>query len=175
MGENMNKKNNYTLLIIICVILLAIVGLLSFEKEDKDEKINKSEKNYILLDDYSRFFTIDACVDKYINDVTSNSKDDLMKVLDKDYIDNNGINFNNVDNYILKLDGNYSFKAKKIFYEEINTNFIKYYVYGDLIEETMDVIGEKQDLYVIVKFDTKNNLFSITPYDGEVFKEGNNG
>ena len=38
-------------------------------------------------------------------------------------------------------------------------------------EETIDGLGSKKDYYVIVNLDLENQLFSITPYDGSLFKE----
>lgn len=172
----MNKKNNYFVLIIICIILLSLVGIMFFNRRANDEMIDDTVKNpdYKLLDDYSRFFTVESCVYKYINLILRDSREDLLKVLDEDYVNKNNINQDNIYNYIEKLDGVYSFKAKKIYYENIDNNFIKYYVYGYLVKETMDEIVDKQDNYYIVSIDKKNSLFSISPYDGSMFKEVNN-
>lgn len=170
----MKNKNNYTLLIIVCVILLSILGILYFDSEES-ESISNNENKYLLLDDYSRFYTVESIVYKYINLITSNNVSDLINVLDEDYVSNNNITSESVFNYIDKLEGLCSFKAKKIYYENNGKYIIKYYVYGTLNKEGMDEIIDKSDYYLVVKLDTKNNLFSITPYDGKIFKEVNNG
>lgn len=166
----MKKKDNSTILMIISLILLVIVGLLYFL--DKDEEVlEKKETEYKLLNDYSRFFTIDSCVYKYITYVSNSKTEDILKVLDSDYVRDNNINSSNLYNYVGTLKGNYTFKTKKIYYEVLNNNYIRYYVYGYLIQDSLDSIGDKQDYYFIVNLDTKNQLFSISPYDGSIFKE----
>lgn len=171
----MKNKNNYTLLIIVCVILLSILGILYFDGDESESIINNNETKYLLLDDYSRFYTVESIVYKYINLITSNNVSDLINVLDEDYVSNNNITSETVFNYVDKLEGLYSFKAKKIYYENNGKYIIKYYVYGILNKEGMDEIIDKSDYYLVVNIDTKNNLFSITPYDGKIFKEVNNG
>ena len=171
----MKNKNNYTLLIIVCVILLSILGILYFDSDETESIVNNNETKYLLLDDYSRFYTVESIVYKYINLITSNNVSDLINVLDEDYVSNNNITSETVFNYVDKLEGIYSFKAKKIYYENKSKYIIKYYVYGTLNKEGMDEIIEKSDYYLVVNIDTKNNLFSITPYDGKIFKEVNNG
>lgn len=170
-----SKKNNYFILIIICIILLCILGIIYFSEEQEEILETPTKNNYILLNDYSRFFTIESCVDKYINLLSSDKSDSLLEVLDSDYIKSNNITTDNIYNYVNKLDGIYSFKSKKIYYEEISKNFTKYYVYGYLIKEEMDSKGIKSDYYLIINLDLKNNLFSVLPYDGAMFKEVSNG
>lgn len=167
----MEKKKDYTLLIIICVILLCIVVLLFLNNDSTNSNILNEEPKYKLVEDYSRFFTVNSCVYKYITYLNGNKTDELLKILDEEYIKNNNINSNNVYNFINKLNGNYTFKSKKIYYEVNNEKVIKYFVYGYLIEETIDGLGSKKDYYVIVNLDLENQLFSITPYDGSLFKE----
>ncbi len=166
----MKEKKDYTLLIIISIILLCIVALLFLNNDDKDVVLNEKPK-YRLVEDYSRFFTVNSCVYKYITYLSGNKTDELIKILDEEYKKNNNIDTNNVYNFVNKLSGNYSFKSKKIYYQVGNEKVIKYFVYGYLIEETIDGIGNRKDYYLIVNLDLENQLFSVTPYDGEMFKE----
>ena len=165
----MTEKKDYKLLIILCLILGSIVGLLYFNNT-KDIK-TVEEPNYGLLKNYSKFFTINSCIYKYINVLSSDKPDELLELLDEDFKESNNINVDNVYKYVEKLNGNYTFKSKKIYYEKGNNKVVKYLVYGQLIEDNMDIIGEKRDLYLILKMDTVNQLFSVAPYDGKVFKE----
>lgn len=167
----MKEKKDYTLLIIICVILLCIVVLLFLNREEKEVILN-NEPKYSLLKDYSRFFTVNSCVYKYITYLSSNKTDDLLKVLDEDFVEKNNINANNVYNYVNKLNGNYTFKSKKIYFEVGNEKVVEYLVYGYLIEDAIDGNGNKKDYYLKVNLDLENQLFSVAPYNGEIFKEG---
>lgn len=166
----MKKKDNSTILMIISLILLVIFGLMHF-LDHNEENVNNKEVEYKLLNDYSRFFTIDSCVYKYITYVSNSKTEDILKVLDSNYVRDNNINSTNLYNYVGTLEGSYTFKTKKIYYEILNNNYIRYYVYGYLIQDSLDSIGKKEDYYVIVNLDSKNQLFSITPYDGTIFKE----
>ena len=66
------------------------------------------------------------------------------------------------------LSGKTTFQAKKI-YKEKN----KYYVYGYLMEETIDSLNITDDYYVIININD-DNIFDIIPYDGKIFKGGTN-
>ena len=167
----MKKKDNYVILIIICLILISIVGLLFLSKDDKNQTRKNNETYYKIVNNYSRFFTVESCINTYLTLLDGNRTDDLLKVLDDEYKENNNITSNNVYDFINKLDGIYSFESIKIYYKEIRSNFIIYYVYGNLMEEDMEGIKSKKEDYYIVKFDLSNNTFSIAPYDGSIFKE----
>lgn len=165
----MKHKNNYRMLIIILVLLLIVLGILFFNNEETI--VEKKEPEIKLLDNYSRFFTINSCVYKYITFISSHKTDDLINVLDDNYSEKHNITKDNVYKYTGELYGNYSFKSKKIYYQEESNKFIKYYVYGYLMKENIDGISNKQDYYLIVYLDLDKQIFSVAPYNGDVFKE----
>ena len=170
----MKKKDNYILLIIIICILVSVLGLLYLNKMDSNNN-DKEESKYYLLNDYSRFFTINSCVNKYITSLQNNKYDNVLKLLDKEYIESNNISSDNVSNYVDNLNGNYNYITKKIYYTELNKNVINYYVKGYLVSDELDNISnDKIDKYYIVKFDLTNNLFSITPIESSKYKEASN-
>lgn len=163
------KRDNNIFLIIICILLLFIIVLLFLNDKDEDYMKKEEKLKYSLVSDYSVFFTINSCVYKYVNFISNKQTDDLLQILDSKYIEKNNINNKNLYNYVNQLDGIYTFKTKKIYYEEKNKN--QYYVYGYLIKESIDGITDKQDYYLIINLNTRKQLFSIVPYDGELFKE----
>ena len=164
------KKDNYILLIIIAAILISVLGIMYFGKDDSDTN-SDNEIQYKLLSDYSKFFTVNSCVYKYISYLSSGDTENILNVLDNDYKLKNNINKNNLFNYVKKLDGSYSFKAKKIYYGEISDDYISYLVYGYLIKDSLGNIISKEDYYITVNMDLNNHLFSVAPYDGKIFKE----
>lgn len=172
--EKVNKNRIILFIIFILLIFLSFYIYDYFNKEEVEEKKEDSVK-YVLLNDYSRFFTVNSCVYKYISYLQNKDTNSLLEILDKDFKTKNSINSNNIYNYLENLEGNYSFTSKKIYYEKINKKYIKYYVYGHLSKDLMDEIGEKEDRYYIVTFDIENYLFSIIPYDGTIFMEDENG
>lgn len=170
----MKKKDNYILLIIITCILVSVLGLLYLNKTESNN-YDKEETKYYLLNDYSRFFTINSCINKYVTSLQNNKYDNVLKLLDKNYVEENNISSDNVSNYVDNLDGNYNYITKRVFYTELSEKVINYYVKGYLVSDELDNISnDKIDKYYIVKFDLTNNLFSITPIDGNKYMEVSN-
>ena len=172
----MEKQNNNIKLIIICVVLVIVLGLLYLYKGDKKDKtVDEKEISYNLLEDYSRFFTVNSCIYKYFSYLSSKDTDSLLKVLDKKFIDSNNINEDNIFEKTLDLNAYYSFTSKKIYYKVLTEGYIEYYVFGYAEEENLNSDRIKDDYYFIVVFDEKNSTFSITPIDSELFEEVRNG
>ena len=171
----MNKKDNYILLIIVIIILVSLLGIIYFSDKDKTLDDNNSKVIYKLVNDYSRFFTVNSCVYKYISYLSSKNTNSLLKVLDKEYIDSNNINENNIFDVLPNISGNYSFVSKKMYYNQVSDNYYIYYVYGYTEEDITDEIGHKEYYYFKVNFDQKNNTFSIVPIDSTFFEGVQNG
>lgn len=170
----MKKKDNYVILIIIILILISVLGLLYLNKSDNKD-IKEEKVNYYLLNDYSRFFTINSCINKYVSNLNNKNYDNILKILDSDYKNQNNIDINNINNFIDNLDGNYNFVSKKIYYNELSKDIIIYYIKGYLVSDELDVVdSNKLDKYYIVKFDLNNNLFSIIPDNGSKYMEVTN-
>lgn len=168
----MNKlKNKNIILIIIFIVLVLLLIFLTKKDNSNNESTNDLSTQYILLTDINDFFTVEGCVNRYINSLSNKETDNLMKLLDKDYIEKNLINQNNILSKLDSIDGMHSFSAKKIYVEAISKNTNNYYVYGLLKKDTINSNDLGNDYYIIVKIDKEKLLFSITPYDGNIFKE----
>jgi len=170
--EYNNKRYKLIIAFIFLCLFCFLIYNLRFNK--KEEKVVKNESKINLLTDYSRFFTVNSCVYKYITYLQTNNVDSILKVLDTKYKESLNINENNVFEYVENLNGNYSFVTKKIYYEQIDDYNFRYYIYGYLIEDLIDGSGKKSDRYYIVLFDTNKNIFSIKPYNEIDFKEVTN-
>lgn len=170
------KKHDY-ILIIICVIVVVITFLIvgSGNSNNNENKLNQ-RNNYILLNDYSRFFTLESCVYKYIVYLQSRDSDSLLKLLNPEYVKKNSITQDNIFDFLGYLDGMFTFKAKEIYYEKISNNVIKYYIYGQVIQEMIDTFSSVgTDKYFVVQLDTKNMTYTIEPSDSTLFSEVSNG
>lgn len=169
----MDKK--YKLNKIIPIIVLVIFVIISFIliefRKEKDSEIKEITKNeYKLLNDYSRFFTINSCIIRYITYLKNNDVDSILKVLNSNYVNSNNINEDNLFSFVDNIDGNYSFISNKIYYKNIKDYYVKYYVSGNLLEDTINGEFIKESKYYVVTMDTKKQVFDIAPYDGEIFK-----
>ena len=165
MKEKISKNRNTIIIVIFGIIAIILVLVQIFGGKREENKIN-------IVTSTSKFYTVSNCVYRYISYLQTKDTDSLLLLLDNKYKSKNNINSNNVLNNLISLDGLYSFEARKMFEEKLNDNVTKYYVYGYLVEDDLDS-NNSMDFYVIVTLDTKNKIFSITPYDGEIFG-GNN-
>lgn len=172
-------KNNKNIILLVILVMLMFVGIALYNYREGSSVVEepvKEKESYILLKDYSRFFTVNSCVYKYVQYLQKEDFDSLFKVLDEDYISRTGINKNNLYSFLPNIsDGVYNYVSKKIYYEKINDNLIVYYVHGYLEKNVMDSVGIKEYHDYEVILDTKNETFSISPYNGNLFnKEVNN-
>ena len=175
--ETIKKDNKVILLIIFVLLVFAGLALYNYRNSNNsNEEVIKENEEYKLLNDYSRFFTVNSCVYKYIQYLQKEDFDSLFKVLDNDFVNNANISSNNIYNYLPNIsDGIYNFVSKKIYYTKVNDSYITYYVYGYMVEELMDSVGVKEYYTYKVNLDTSNQTFSIAPYNGDLFEEELNG
>lgn len=159
--------------IIIAIGVLTILGTIVISKLTNNNTTSESTKTNIkLVENYSDFFTANGCATKYINYLTSENKNALMKVLNESYASKNKITSENI---LTKLDNfagrSLTFSASKMYKEELSKKVNKYYLKGVLYEDSIDGSSKVGDYYLIVTIDNNQKLFDITPYDGKIFKE----
>lgn len=153
--------------------IAAILAAFLIKKILTPKDVKKETKTEIkLVESYSDFFTVNGCASKYINYLTSEDKDALIKVLNENYKTKNNITKENI---LTKLDNfagrSLTYSATKIYEEKISDTIKKYYLKGNLNEDTIDSITKVGEYYLIVTIDSSSRLFDITPYDGQMFKE----
>lgn len=167
MEEQVWTKKKIILISIFGALALAVLIIRLFGGGKEETKIE-------IVTSSSKFYTVNNCVYRYLTYLQANDADNLTILLDGSYKKKNNISADNVLDKLEKLDGVYSFEARKMYQEELNEDITKYYVYGYLKEEVIDQSFEVEsiDYYIIVTLNAKNQTFSITPYDGEIFING---
>ena len=165
----MDKKTYMIIGAGIAAILAAfLIRKILTPKEVKEEP----KVEIKLVESYSDFFTVNGCASKYINYLTSEDKDSLIKVLNENYASKKNITKENI---LTKLDNfagrSLTYSATKMYEEKVSDTIKKYYLKGNLNEDTIDSITKVGEYYLIVTIDSSSRLFDITPYDGEMFKE----
>lgn len=161
----MKKFNsNY---ILIGVFILAVIGLIIIL--NSRESNNYKKRKYTIVSNVSTFFTVEGCVNRYLNSLSKGNVDELMILVDENYIEKNNLDKNNILDNLNKKEGHYSFSARKM-YSEKNTNGATYYVYGLLQEERLDTIDYGEDYYIIVRIQN-DQYYSVEPLDKNVFEE----
>lgn len=167
MNFEWNKRNIFLIIVFVfLIIVFSIVYNFRYETEPETE-----EEKIVLVTDDSRFFTISNCAERYINYLAGKDAKSLTILLSNNYKEINGINESNILNKLEALsEGEYAFKARKMYQEKLTENMIKYYIYGHLNEIIMDTYIKPTDYYLIVTMDTVNFTYSITPYAGNIFR-----
>lgn len=167
------KDKSKLIAIILVIVTIVVVVLTSVLK--KDEK--QTEKEINIVTNYSNFYTVDSCLYRTITYIATKDTESLLLILSDDYKKENKIDANNVLSLFSSVEEDSIFSSKKMYYEVINSNLNKYYVYGQLEKNQLlddDLMGETEykDLYFIVYLDTNNKTFSVEPYDGNIFIGG---
>lgn len=166
------KEKNLKKIWLLSIFIILALFLIFLLKNNNDTADNDSlEKiKYTIVSDYNRFYTVNSCVYRYLTYLQSKDTKSLIKILDEEFIVENQITKNNILNFLTIYEGNLNFNSRKMFEEKINENITKYYVYGYVEIDVMDSFPERNDAYYIVVLDSKNKIFSIQPYNGEIFK-----
>ena len=166
------KKSDYKLLIIcICLVIISLI-IYSFQNPSNEKKVNvNNEEKISLVTDYSRFFTVNSCISKYMQYLQSDDKDSLLKVLNEKYISDNKITKSNIYTFLPNFnDTTYSFVSKKMYYETLQEGIYKFYVLGNLYIDTIESSQFERNEYFVLELDTNNQIFNIAPYNGKYFK-----
>ena len=65
-----------------------------------------------------------------------------------------------------------SFRVTKMLEQITGKSTKRYYLKGNLVDLSEDVYNVLKDYYLIIDLDENNNTYQITPYNGEIFVEG---
>lgn len=168
----MKKIDKTTLLAIILVIIVVCVIIIGLVNKSETKQKN-SEINIVV--NYDDFYTVDSCINRTLNYINSSDKKSLMSVLDKNYLKNNNLDSSNVLDSFSNIPTISKFSSKKMYYQR-NGNITKFYIYGILKEDGINVNSVTGlDYYFIVNLDIKNELFSIEPIDKTKWDGVDNG
>lgn len=166
-----DKKNIIAIILVIVTILVLLISNLLKEEPQKEKKEIK------IVTNYSNFYTVSSCLDRTLNYLSKKDKDSVYYVLNDNYIKTEKITKENVLDVFADVLENSTFVSEKMYYEEINDKLTKYYVEGHIeVDRIYDdeefVINSESSNYFIVYLDSENEIFSVEPYSGEIFKSG---
>lgn len=168
----MKDKSKLVAIILVIITILVVVFSSLINKEEEQEE---SEK-YIVTN-YSNFYTVNSCLYRVITYLSSENKKDMILVLSENYKNKNNITEEAVLDLFPKVEQGSTYVSTKMYYETIDSNIKKYYVQGyiemnQLVNMNDSANLEKTNTYFIVYLDTENKIFSIEPYSGEIFMDG---
>lgn len=158
----MKNKMNVILIVLLAILIGILIYVISNNNKNiVDNTVKEETYKYDLVRDYSTFFTIEECANKYFNYLSLNDNSSLDKIYDKDYI-----NRNNVNNYVGK---NISIRVNEMY---VSNNV--YYMKGNIYEELKNSVNKLNEEYLIIKVDNEFKLFSVIPISIEEYKEAIN-
>ena len=169
----MKDKSKLTAIVLAILTIVVVVVTFIVDNTKNEEKTN----DILIVNNASNFYTVNSCLYRTITYISSGDKESLLLLLPSEYKKKNKITQENVMDLFFDVSETSSFVSQKMYYEYITNNITKYYVQG-YIQENEILDGElltKQDreiIYFIVYLDSNENIFSIEPYDGKIFKEG---
>lgn len=174
-------KKNVLISIIVLLIIIVLVIVVIMNKIEND---NNQEQSNIVVEENknkeiekvksaSAYFTVQSCINKYINYVTTKDTDSILKLLDSGYIIENNITEDNVLEKVENISGFLIFEAEEMYVEEIDSNNKIYYVSGILKEEGLETYTTiDTEFYITVNMNFSDNIFSIIPFgNGGLFNE----
>ena len=170
----MDKKFKILMGLIITVILIIIIilfVLISKGKEissnpnvsgsyiEQEEQLGDKPTVYAnkILDNPTIFYTIEDCINAYLNAIKEQDANKVYSLLSEDYINNNGITVENVLTYVDNIEQNHSFIAIKM--NGSNNDGLEAYA----VEGIKDDGTYNEKMFFIVELDTNNSTNSITP------------
>ena len=119
------------------------------------------------LNDYQEFFNVNALINAYYFEMTSNNKTALLNIMDPSYIVTKNITENNISNFIVTGYEDITF-VSKVIYAKGQNNIMYYFVNGEeqLYNFADEELFEKENINYLVTIDINNGAYSITPLTG---------
>lgn len=169
----MKEKSKLTVIILIIVTIVVVIMSSLFGKQIKKQE----DDNIEIVTNYSNFYTVNSCLYRLVTYLHSDDKESIMLVLSDDYKNKNQVTNENVLNEFPNVDVDSTFVSNKMYYQKLKNNITKYYVRGYIeenqISDNFDTNKlNREEVYFIVYLDTEQKIFSIEPYSGEIFMDG---
>lgn len=175
------KKVKIAIIILVILSIIGLVVFLEFQKANNKDEISNIAQQEILeekvkydaVKNTAMYFTVESCIDTYINYIQHADKTPLYKILDSSYLEKNNVTEDNVlDNVEAIPEGSDLDIQKMLIVSGEEEDLQQYYVYGLLRNNSGQEINEPK-MYLTVNIDIGNMIFSIIPNvpDEEVFDE----
>ena len=167
------KDNSKYIAIVLAILAIIVIAISLFKKED-----NKNENfEPLIVTNASNFYTVNSCLYRVTNYIAEKDLDSLQLVINDEYKKQNKITTKNILDLFFDVEVGSTFVSEKMYYETISSSLTKYYVKGHIeankIMDDAPLHSELYDsVYFVVYLNSSDKLFSIEPYDGQIFKEG---
>lgn len=161
-----NKDDIKTFIVIMCVCVICVVLVLILNIKSNIDKMAP-------VNEYNVFFSNVNYVNNYINYISSNDNVGVFSLLDKEYILENDITYDNVLDTVKSYSIGSSLKVTSMDFVQVKDNFI-YYVKGKIYKTTYDSEVLVDDNFSIIVISDSNNLsYSLYPVNDDYEKKIN--
>lgn len=168
------NKISYAILIILIIAFILIGTLIIYmtNKENTELGNNQTAENIVDAEETnnisaievtnkSMYFSVESCINKYVEAISSKNSQAIFGMLDKKYKEKNKIDINNVLDFVIKEQNlkELNFDTEKMLVEGDKQDIQKYYVQGNIKNKE----GYREENYFTVTVDIKAMVFSIFP------------
>ena len=163
----MTRENKIKVGIIVTFLIIFGISLYiyNFFHKPKLEEVNPYGMQDVM--EYGMFFSSVNNINKYLFYNYSKNTTALLNILNKDYLQSNNINNSNILNKLDIINTSSFFQAKKMYYKEIDDNYI-YYIIGDIIADGHDKTTiYKENVEYLLIVDYHNFTIEIYPLEAE--------
>lgn len=168
MFKDLSYEERKVLLIwcVVGVIIFAFAIVLKlFVVNEENSKIYAEP--YKVLQDRDRYYTVNGALTKYYSFINAKNYKSVVNILDNKYVLDNGINENNVSEYLTKTENLLSYVPKVMCFKLIGEGITSYYVEGH--EVSMNTSKELDSKYYEVILDGNDLVFSVKPLDEKTY------
>ena len=158
--------------IMVIVIILNFFFPMSNVFSELFKRNDKESNKYVLVDDFSRYSTVSAAIEKFYSFQNMKDYDSVLKILDEEYVKENNITKDNIDKYLFITTNPLSYQPNKMYMRKVK-GVMTFYVDGKVINQTKGIEYRKQYLKVVLDGNTFH--FSIRPIEESEYNEVANG
>ena len=162
-------KNIIIIILVIMIICMIILFLLLWTKKNNNVLGETGEEGETLQfqitreQDRDTFFTVEECVNQYVNQVFRQDYEKIYHLLDEEYKNLYQITQENIKNYIEIFAKPQIFSAKEMYEMQVGIDEYRFLVKGTLKSQEMDEIAEEKDYYITIQLDYTNEIFTVFP------------
>ncbi len=157
--------------LIVIVVIINIFFPMKNALSDLFNNKDKSDTKYSIVDDFSRYSTVSAAIEKYYSFINMKDYDSVIKILEIDYVDSNNITKDNINKYVFISSDLLSFQPNKM-YQKTVKGVMTFYVDGVVKNQATGEELKKEYLKVVL--DGKFH-FSVRPIVESDYNEVANG
>lgn len=154
-----------SIIIVICIIILVILLMIKEEniQAEPGEEGEVLQFQITREQDRDTFFTVEECVNQYINYVFRQDYEKLYYLLDEEYKNLYQITQDNIENFVDSFIKPQNFSAKEMYEIQVGVDQYRFLVKGTLKEQEMEEVAEEKDYYITIQLDYTNGIFTVFP------------